>query len=91
MLCYAWNVLAIMDDVKVGSDDYDDAYNLLSRVFSYGIGKIIRSGFHRSYIEQTDELATVRGKISVRPYQCRKGAWYVNTMNILQMMFSIKY
>ena len=66
MLCYAWNVLAIMDDVKVGSDDYDDAYNLLSRVFSYGIGKIIRSGFHRSYIEQTDELATVRGKISVQ-------------------------
>lgn len=66
MLCYAWNVLAIMDDVKVGSDDYDDAYNLLSRVFSYGIGKIIRSGFHRSYIEQADELATVRGKISVQ-------------------------
>lgn len=66
MLCYAWNVLAIMDDVKVGSDDYDDAYNLLSRVFSYGISKIIRSGFHRSYIEQTDELATVRGKISVQ-------------------------
>ena len=66
MLCYAWNVLAITDDIKVGSDDYDDAYNLLSRVFSYGIGKLIRSGFHRSYIEQTDELATLRGKILVK-------------------------
>ncbi len=66
MLCYAWNVLAVMDDVKVGSDDFDDAYNLLSRVFSYGIGKLIRSGFHRSYVETSDELSTLRGKISIQ-------------------------
>ena len=66
MLCYAWNVLAIVDDVKVGTDDFDDAYNLLSRVFSYGIGKLIRSGFHRSYIEQTEELSKLKGKILVK-------------------------
>ena len=66
MLCYAWNVLAVMDDVKVGSDDFDDAYNLLSRVFSYGIGKLIRSGFHRSYVETSEELSTLRGKISIQ-------------------------
>ena len=34
MLCYAWNVLAISDDISVGSDDYDDAYNLLASLFS---------------------------------------------------------
>lgn len=66
MLCYAWNVLAIKDDMKVGMDKYDDAYNLLGLVFSYGIGKVIRSGFHRSYIEQEEELATLRGKINVQ-------------------------
>lgn len=66
VLCYAWNVLAVMDDVKVGSDDFDDAYNLLSRVFSYGVGKIIRSGFHRSYVETSEELSTLRGKISIQ-------------------------
>lgn len=66
MLCYAWNVLAITDEVKVGSDDFDDAYNLLASVFSYGIGKLIRSGFHRSYIEETEELSTLRGKIQVQ-------------------------
>lgn len=65
MLCYAWDVLTIMDDIKVGMDDYDDAYNLLARVFSYGVGKLIRSGFHRSYIENTEELSTLRGKINV--------------------------
>ena len=66
MLCYAWNILAIKDDIKLGDDDFDDAYNLLGRIFSYGLGKLIRSGFHRSYIEQTDELATVRGKINIQ-------------------------
>ena len=66
MLCYAWNVLSIMDDIKVADDDYEDAYDLLARVFSFGIGKLIRLGFHRSYIEETEELSTVRGKISVQ-------------------------
>ena len=66
MLCYAWNVLSIKDDLIVGLDDYDNAYNLLGRVFSYGIGKLIRSGFHRSYIEQKEELSGLRGKINVQ-------------------------
>ena len=26
MLCYAWNILAIKDDIKVANDDYEDAY-----------------------------------------------------------------
>ena len=66
MLCYAWNVLSIKDEILVSSDDYGDAYNLLGRVFSYGIGKLIRSGFHRSYIQKEEELSTLRGKINVQ-------------------------
>lgn len=66
MLCYAWDILAIKDDIKVGKDDFDDAYNLLGRIFAYGIGKLIRSGFHRSYVGQEEELSTIRGKINVQ-------------------------
>ena len=66
MLCYAWDVLAIADDVKIAEDDFDDAYNLLARVFSFGIGRLIRSGFHRSYVEETEELTTLRGRIKMQ-------------------------
>ena len=66
MLCYAWNILAIKNDIKVGSDDFDDAYNLLGRIFSYGLGKLVRSGFHRSYIENMEQIATVRGKVDIQ-------------------------
>lgn len=66
MLCYAWNILSIKDDILVGLDDYDDAYNVLGRVFSHGIGKLIRSGFHRSYVQQNEELTSLRGKIDIQ-------------------------
>jgi len=66
MLCYAWNILSIKDEILVGLDDYDDAYNVLGRVFSYGIGKLIRSGFHRSYIQRHEELVSLRGKIDIQ-------------------------
>lgn len=66
MLCYAWNVLPIMKDIKVGSEDIDDAYNLLARVFTYGVSKLIRSGFHRSYVEKEEELSSSRGKINIQ-------------------------
>ena len=66
MLCYAWNILGVADTINVDMDDYEDAYNLLARVFFFGVGKLIRLGFHRSYITKEDELATIRGKILVQ-------------------------
>lgn len=83
MLCYAWNVLAIMDDVKVADDEYDDTYDLLARVFAYGIGRLIRSGFHRSYIEQMEELSTLRGRISVQES--------INSMTMLRKKLTCIY
>lgn len=65
MLCYAWNILSIKGDIEVDEDDFDDAYNLLARIFAFGLGKLIRSGFHRSYIEETELLSSVRGRINI--------------------------
>ena len=47
MLCYAWNVLSIKDSINVSSENIKDSYNLLGRIFSYCVGKLIRQGFHR--------------------------------------------
>lgn len=66
MLCYAWNVLPMLNDIKVGDEDITDAYNLLARVFTYGISKIVRSGFHRSYVPFEEELCTLKGKIEIQ-------------------------
>ena len=65
ILCYAWDILDIVDDIPIEEDCYDNAYNLLSRVFSYGVKRLIRSGFHRSYLEEHGDLSTIRGKILI--------------------------
>jgi 5-methylcytosine-specific restriction enzyme subunit McrC len=63
MLCYAWNVLSIKDSINVSSEKIKDTHNLLGRLFSYSVGKLIRQGFHRSYVITEDELSTLKGKI----------------------------
>ena len=63
MLCYAWNILSIKDAISVSSEKIINSYNLLGRVFSYGVGKLIRQGFYRTYITKEDELSVLKGKV----------------------------
>lgn len=65
MLCYAWDILDIKDDIRGCCDNCTNVYDLLARIFTYGIGKLIKGGFNRSYIERIDELSTLRGKIDI--------------------------
>lgn len=65
MLCYAWNILDIKDDINVEKDEFTDAYDLLARIFTYGIEKLIKNGFHRSYVGVCEDLSTIRGKINL--------------------------
>ena len=36
MLCYAWNILAIKDDIQVADDDYEDAIKKFKILEEYG-------------------------------------------------------
>jgi len=63
MLCYAWNTLSKTDDVQVGSDKFDNIYNLLARILYGGIKQLQKRGFHREYKLETEELSGIRGKI----------------------------
>lgn len=65
MLCYAWNILSIKDTIKIDSENFKDAHNLLARIFSYGVGKLIRQGFYRNYINTNEELTVLKGKILI--------------------------
>lgn len=65
MLCYAWNILAIKDAIKLEAEDLEDAYNLLTRLLVFGTQKLIRRGFNRSYVEMTEDMACIRGKIII--------------------------
>lgn len=68
MLCYAWNILSIKNDILLNDDDFGDAYNLLARILSHCIGKLIKFGFHKSYVEKEENLETLRGKINIQDH-----------------------
>ena len=65
MLCYAWNVLSIKDTVKLEEEKIENVYNLLTRLLVFGVRKIVKQGFNRSYVEKEEPLQTVHGKICI--------------------------
>lgn len=63
LLCYAWNKLDEAHKVEVEISDYDDAINLLARVFTSGCQLLFKKGLDRSYLSVTEPYAGIKGKI----------------------------
>ena len=67
MLCYAFNreLLTERDISSVGTESFDNIYNLFSIILAMMIRKQIKKGINKDYINETDSLPTVRGKINL--------------------------
>ena len=65
MLCYAWNVLEQSESVLVGSEKFDNIYNLLGRIYITGTNSLIKRGLSRSYIQEQEEMSTLKGKVKI--------------------------
>lgn len=65
MLSYAWNILEQSETVNVGSEEFDNIYNLLSRIYINGINNLRKRGLVRYYMEKKELVSTLRGKIDI--------------------------
>lgn len=65
MLCYAWNTLQRDDATLTGMEEFDNIFNLLAKLIISGVKNIIKRGFHREYLDFSDELTLIRGKIAI--------------------------
>ncbi len=65
MLCYAWNTLQRDDTALTGIEKFDNIFNLLAKLMINGIKNVIKRGFHREYLDYSEELSLIRGKIDV--------------------------
>ncbi len=65
MLCYAWNILSIKDNIQVSEDEIKDAYNLLTRLLIFGVQKLIKGGFYKTYVDIEEDLSCIKGKINL--------------------------
>lgn len=65
LLCYAWNKLDEKDQVNVSIDDKTDLLNLFAKVLISVTKIILKRGIDKNYIDHSEELAGVKGKVQV--------------------------
>lgn len=65
MLAYAFQILREKGYESCGTEDFENTADLLSAILVKGVTVQIKRGLGRAYIEQTEPLSCLRGKIDV--------------------------
>lgn len=66
LLCYAWGRVQERDTTRLaGLEDILTAQDLLGKVLAGGVNHLWRRGLDRGYVERREDLAGIRGKLSV--------------------------
>ncbi|HDL0658509.1 TPA: 5-methylcytosine-specific restriction endonuclease system specificity protein McrC [Staphylococcus aureus] len=66
MLSYAFTVLNKKGYQKLATEQFENIFDLYSAILIKGISSQLNSGLHHEYLEQTDSLKVVRGKVDVK-------------------------
>ena len=65
MLAYAFQVLREQGYKSIATEQFDNVAELCAAILARGISGQLKRGLGREYIEQTDALSTVRGRIDI--------------------------
>lgn len=65
MLSYAFTPLTQGGYENVEKEEFENIHNLFAAILAKGIGRQLKQGLYREYVERTESLATLRGKIDL--------------------------
>lgn len=65
LLCYAWNKLEEKERVNVSVDDKTELLDLFAKILINGTKLLLKRGIDKSYIDYTDEIIGVKGKVQI--------------------------
>lgn len=65
MLSYAFTTLEKDVYESVAAEDFDNLHNLFAAILSKGIGKQLKQGLYREYVNKTETMSVVHGKIDI--------------------------
>ena len=65
MLAYAFSALNQGEYENIAKEKFDNIHNLFAAILSAGIGKQLKQGLYREYINKTENMTTIRGKIDI--------------------------
>ncbi|MBQ9816618.1 MAG: 5-methylcytosine-specific restriction endonuclease system specificity protein McrC [Proteobacteria bacterium] len=65
MLAYAFQVLHEQGYRSIATEDFNNTADLCAEILIRGIGIQIKRGLYRDYIQQTEQMSTIRGRIDI--------------------------
>lgn len=66
MLSYAFQELGQNNFEDIKGEKFDDVHDLFAEILYRGVAAQLKQGLHRNYVEQEDELTTLRGKLNMQ-------------------------
>lgn len=65
MLVYVFEMLKSKEYVRLDREDCENIYDLLASLLLCGTNNLIKRGFLKSYVSQTEELTAIRGRVNI--------------------------
>ena len=65
MLSYAFTILNQGGYEDIATEEFDNIHNLFASILAKGIGRQLKQGLYREYINRREAIAVVRGKIDM--------------------------
>ena len=63
MLAYAFDILKEKGTQSIKTEEFDNIYNLLASILIKALNYQLKKGLHREYINKTETLSNIKGKI----------------------------
>jgi len=63
MLTYAFQVLHQSNYDEISTEPFDNVQDLFAAILSKGIAQQLKQGLHREYVEKTEDLSVMHGKL----------------------------
>ena len=65
MLSYAFTALRQENFEEIAKEEFDNIHNLFAAILAKGIGLQLKQGLYREYLNRTEDLTVMRGKIEM--------------------------
>lgn len=66
MLTYAFHVLRQDNYEEIEAEDFENIHDMFSAILGRGVAQQLKQGLYREYVNNSDDLSTLRGKLAVK-------------------------
>jgi 5-methylcytosine-specific restriction enzyme subunit McrC len=65
MLSYAFSVLSQSNFANIAAEEFENIHNLFAAILVKGISQQLKHGLYREYLNKTEDLPVMHGKIDM--------------------------